>query len=57
MERRASGAAVSGRDESADAVRRRLRAFVGLATLPVSSRIGWFACILDLWNVAPRIGL
>jgi hypothetical protein len=46
-----------GRDESADAVRRRLLAFVGLATLPVSGCIGWFACILDLWNVAPRIGL
>lgn len=57
MERWAPGAAGSGKDESADAVRRRLLAFVGLATLPVSGRIGWFACILDLWNVAPRTGL
>ena len=55
MERRASGAAGSGRDESADAVRSRLLAFVGLATLPVSGRIGGFAGILDLGNVAPGV--
>ena len=33
---------------SANAVRCRLHAVVGLATLPVSGRIGWFAGILDL---------
>ena len=29
----------------------------GCLTLPVSGRIGWFAGILDLNNVAPSIGL
>ena len=42
---------------SANALRRRLHAVVGLATLPVSGRVGWFTGILDLNNVAPSIGL
>lgn len=35
----------------------RLQTLVGQAALPVPSRIGWFAGILDLTNVASSIGL
>ena len=44
MERRASGATGRGRDQSADAVRHQLFAFVGLATLPVS-RLHRLVCL------------